>query len=131
VSLFLAQGLARKPNPGRQQWRECCDEAKAKRGGPRQEGQAETWVAPLVAWGLSWWAGTPWALAVEATPLGQRVGGLVIRVVSRGCARPVAWTGLPATEPHAGRGEWLRRRRQVRTVVPRHCFVSVLADRGV
>ena len=37
VSLFLAQGLARKPNAVRQQLRECCYEAKAKRGSPRQE----------------------------------------------------------------------------------------------
>ena len=37
VSLFLAKGLERKPNTVRQQLRECCYEAKAKRGGPRQE----------------------------------------------------------------------------------------------
>ena len=36
-SLFLAQGLARKPNTGRQQLREFCYEAQAKRGGPWQE----------------------------------------------------------------------------------------------
>ena len=37
VSLFLAKGLERKPNTVRQQLREWCYEAKAKRGGPRQE----------------------------------------------------------------------------------------------
>ena len=34
VSLFLATGLERKPNTVRQQLREFCYEAKAKRGGP-------------------------------------------------------------------------------------------------
>jgi hypothetical protein len=55
---------------------------------------------------------------------------LVLSVLSRGCAIPVAWTGLPATEKHAWRGEWLWLLRQVRAAVPRHCFVIVLADRG-
>jgi hypothetical protein len=56
---------------------------------------------------------------------------LVVSVVYRGCAIPVAWTVLPATEQHAWRGEWLRMLRQVRTVVPRRWFVIVLADRGL
>jgi hypothetical protein len=52
-------------------------------------------------------------------------------VLYRGCAIPVAWTVLPATEKHAWRGEWLRMLRQVRAVVPRRFFVIVLADRGL
>jgi hypothetical protein len=59
--------LERKPNTVRQQLREFCSEAKAKRGGSRQEGQVETCFAPLVAWGLKWWDGTPLAIAMEAT----------------------------------------------------------------
>jgi hypothetical protein len=55
----------------------------------------------------------------------------VVSVVYRGCAIPVAWTVLPATEQHAWRGEWLRMLRQVRAVVPRRFFVIVLADRGL
>jgi len=57
--------------------------------------------------------------------------GLVVSVGYRGCAIPVAWTVLPATEQHAWRGDWLRMLRQVRTVVPRRCFVIGLADRGL
>lgn len=56
---------------------------------------------------------------------------LVVSVVYRGCAIPVAWTVLLATEKHAWRGEWLRMLRQVRGVVPRRYFVIVLADRGL
>ena len=48
-SLFWAEGLERKPNTGRQQLREWGDEAKAKRGGPRQELVGESCFAPL--WG--------------------------------------------------------------------------------
>jgi len=130
VSLFLAQGLERKPNTVRQQLREFCYEAKAKRGRPRQEVKVETCFAPLLAWVLSWWEGNQLAFAVDATTLGQRFVVLVVSVLYRGCAIPVAWTVIPAREKHAGRGEWLRRLRQVRAVVPRRFFVIVLADRG-
>ena len=57
VSLFLAQGLERKPNTVRHQLREFCYEAKAKRGVPRQELAVETCFAPLLR--LSWWRGGP------------------------------------------------------------------------
>jgi hypothetical protein len=131
VSLFLAEGLERKANSVRQQLREWCYEAKAKRGGPRQEVKVEACFAPLLAWVLSWWEGRQLALAVDATTLGQRFVVLVVSVLYRGCAIPVAWTVLPATEKHAWRGEWLRMLRQVRAVVPRRFFVLVLADRGL
>jgi hypothetical protein len=131
VSLFLAQGLERKPNTVRHQLREFCYEAKAKRGGPRQEVQVETCFAPLLAWGLRWWEGQQLAVAVDATTLGQRFVVLVISVLYRGCAIPIAWTVLPATEKHAWRGEWLRMLRQVQAVVPRRFFVIVLAARGL
>jgi hypothetical protein len=131
VSLFLATGLDRKANTVRQQLREWGYEARAKRGGPRQELAVETCFAPLLAWVLSWWEGHQLALAVDAPTLGQRVVVLVISVRYRGCAIPVAWTVIPATEKHAWRGEWLRMLRQVRAAAPRRCFVIVLADRGL
>lgn len=130
VSEFLAKGLARKPNTVRQQLREWCYEAHAKRGGSRQEVPVETCFAPLLAWGLGWGEGTQLALAVDATALGQRVVVLVVSVVYRGCAIPVAWTVLPATEKHAWRGEGFRMLRQVRGVVRRRYFVIGLAARG-
>ena len=131
VSLFLAVALERKPTTGRQPWREFCSEAQAKRGGPRQALAVETCFGPLLAWVLRWWEGEQLALALDATTLGQRFVVLVISVLYRGCAIPVAWPVLPATEKHAWRGEWLRLLRQVRAAVPRRFFVIVLADRGL
>jgi hypothetical protein len=131
VSAFLARGLERKPNTVRQQLREFCYEAQAKRGKPRQELQIETCFAPLLQWIVSWWEGHQLALALDATTLGQRFVVLVISVLYRGCAIPVAWTVLPAGEKHAWRPEWLRMLRQVRAAVPRRFFVIVLADRGL
>ena len=131
VSECVAQGLERKPTTVRQQLREWCYAAKAKRGGPRQEVRVESCFAPLLAWVLPWGEGTQLAFAVDATTLGQRLVGLVVSVGYRGCAIPVAWPVLPATEKHAWRGEGLRMLRQVRTGVPRRFFVIVLADRGL
>ena len=67
VSLFVAEGLERKPNTVRQQLREWGYEAKAKRGKPRRELAVERCFAPLLAWVLSWGDGTQLALAVAAT----------------------------------------------------------------
>jgi hypothetical protein len=131
VSAFLAAGLDRKANTVRQQLREFCYEAHAKRGGPRQELRVESCFAPLLGWVLSWWEGKQLALAVDATTLGQRFVVLVLSVLYRGCAIPVAWKVIPAGEKHAWRPEWLRLLRQVRAAVPRRFFVIVLADRGL
>lgn len=131
VSLFLAHGLGRQPNTVRQQLREWCYEATAKRGKPRQELAVESCFAPLLAWVLSWWEGHQLALAVDATTVGQRFVVLVISVLYRGWAIPVAWPVLPAGEKHAWRREWVRMLRHVRRAVPRRFFVIVLADRGL
>src|SRR5713101_4980700 len=131
VSTFVAQWLDRNANTVRQQLREFCYEAGAKRGAHRQELVVETCFAPLLAWVLRGWEGHQLALAVDATTLGQRFVVLALSVLYRGCAIPVAWTILPAGEKHAWRREWLRMLRQVRSAVPRRFFVIVLADRGL
>jgi hypothetical protein len=131
VSTLLAQWLDRKANTVRQQLREFCYEAAAKRGAHRQEVVVETCFVPLLKWVLSGWEGPQLALAVDATTLGQRFVVLALSVLYRGCALPVAWTVLPAGKKHAWRREWLRMLRQVRAAVPRRFFVLVLADRGL
>jgi hypothetical protein len=131
VSAFLAPWLHRKANTVRQQWREFCYEATAKRGPARQALVVETCCAPLLAWMVSLWHGTQLALALDATTLGTRLTVLVLSVVSRGCAIPIVWTVLPATAKHAWRREWLRMLRQVRRAVPPTWTVIVLADRGL
>jgi hypothetical protein len=131
VGHLLATWQGRKPNRVRQQLREWCYEAEAKRGAKRQALAVESCFAPLLGWVVSWWEGHQLALALDATTLGQRFVVLVISVLYRGCAIPVAWTVLPAGEKHGWRREWLRMLRQVRAAVPRRFFVIVLADRGL
>jgi Transposase DDE domain len=131
VSAFLATWLGRKENTVRQQLREFCYEAAAKRGTDRCALPVATCFVPLLAWVVSWWQGTQLALALDATTLGTRFVVLVISVVYRGCAIPVAWVVLPATEKHAWRREWLRMLRQLRPAIPKGWTVIVLADRGL
>ena len=130
VTNLLATWQERKVNSVRQQVREFCYEASAKRGGPRQELRVENCLAPLLGWVLRWGEGQQLALAIEATALGARFVVLSVSVVYRGCAVPVAWTVLAGNAKHAWRGEWLRMLRQLRPAVPSTWTVMVLADRG-
>lgn len=131
VSLLLAQALERPENSVRQQLREWCYEATQKRGSQRCALDVEACFAPLLGWVLSQWQGTQLALALDATSLGERFVVLCIRVLYRGCALPVAWSVLPANQPGAWRGHWLRLLRRLRPAVPASWCVLVLADRGL
>ena len=61
--------------------------------------------APLLRWVLSWWYSDRLALAVDPTLKGDDTTAIVISVVYRGCAIPVAWRSHHATS--AGPG-WTR-----------------------
>jgi len=131
VSVWLARWLKRKENTVRQQLREWCYEAQAKRGARRQSLVVEDGFVPLLRWVLCHWQGTQLALALDATTLGTRFTVLAVSVVYRGCAMPVAWTILPANQPEAWRRHWLRLLRQLRPAIPQGYTVIVLADRGL
>src|SRR5438309_8936346 len=57
VSAFLAPWLGRKEHTVRQQLREFCYEAAAKRGTARCALRVETCCMPLLAWVVRWWQG--------------------------------------------------------------------------
>jgi hypothetical protein len=130
VAAFLARWWRRQEQTVRPQWREWCDEAEAKRGDPRQAVDPQAGVVPLWPWIVGQWQGTQLALALEATTLGTRCTVLALRVVSRGCAMPVAWTILPAHPPQAWRRAWWRRLRTRPPALPTGWTVIVLAERG-
>ena len=131
VSAFLTTWLGRKEPAVRQQLREFCSEATAKRGTARCARAVEPCFVPRLTWVVEQWEGPQLALALDATTLGTRCTVLALSGVYRGCAIPVAWTVLEATATHAWRREWLRMLRQVRRAVPRSWTVIVLADRGL
>src|SRR5262249_19242423 len=88
VSAFLATWLHRKADAVRQQWREFCYEATARRGTARQEVVVEPCFMPLLAWVVDQWEGTQVALALDATTLGTRVTVLAPGVAYRRGSSP-------------------------------------------
>jgi hypothetical protein len=87
--------------------------------------------APLLRWVLAWWRGRELALALDATLHGDRVTALVVSVLYRGCAIPVAWTILPANRPGAWMPAILHLLELLARAVPPTMPVLVLADRGL
>ena len=59
--------------------------------------------APLLRWVLAWWRSGHLALAVDPTLKGDQTTAIVVSVVYRGCAIPVAWSIRRATQ----RGSWM------------------------
>lgn len=87
--------------------------------------------APLVRWVLSLWHSQHLALAIDATTHGDRVTALVVSVLYRGSAIPIAWAILPGNRP----GPWiphvLELLKLVSAEVPKDMTVLVMTDRGL
>ncbi|MGQ9555849.1 MAG: transposase [Anaerolineae bacterium] len=71
------------------------------------------------------------ALAVDATTLADRLVLLVVSVLYRGCAIPVAWQVLPGNVAGAWMPYILALLQRLQAVVPAGKTVLVLADRGL
>lgn len=115
----------------RERLRDLYREAPAKAGAQRRQLDLDTCWAPWLRWVIDGWHGRQVALALDATTLGQRFTVLAVSVLYRGCAVPVAWKILKATEPHPWEPEWKTLLGQFRQVVPAEWTVVVLADRGL
>jgi hypothetical protein len=87
--------------------------------------------APLLGWVVRWWQDEQLALAVDVTHQGRHLAVLVVSVLYRGCAIPVAWQVLPARQAGAWMPHILRLLRLLAPAVPAHWTVIVLADRGL
>jgi hypothetical protein len=131
VAAALAPVLGQDDNPVRQRLREFYQEADAKAGPQRTELAVTTCFGPWRHWILEGWRGQQLAVALDAMTLGRRFTVLAISVVYRGCAVPVAWKILPATEPGAWQPHWLALLEPFRGVVPEGWAVLVLTDRGL
>ena len=87
--------------------------------------------APLLRWVLAWWSSGRLALAVDPTLKGDDTTAIVISVVYRGCAIPVAWRILRANK----RGAWMdpivELLQDLAPAAPKEMTVVVLCDRGL
>ena len=116
-----------------QRLREWCYGAEDKKGKKRRELDVSTCFGPLLQWILAWWpADEPrLALALDATTLKKRFTVLVISVVYRGCAIPVAWKVVGAEQKGAWEPHWMRLLEKLTDRVPEHWTVIVMSDRGL
>ena len=143
VTLALAQGLRgpRNPHTLRRLQRELLynDADRIVSWGPGQELEVEHCFAPLLQWVRSWWVPTggrelaqePLVLAVDPTSKQDDLVALVISVVYRQHAIPVAWHIVRAQE----KGPWIdhfgRLLRLLAPAVPATVPVHVLCDQGL
>lgn len=131
VTGIVAALLKQSFNTVRERLRDTYREATAKAGTHRAELNLDECWAPWLAWVLEGWPSRQVAMALDASTLGQRFVVLAISVLYRGCAVPVAWKILPATEKHPWQPEWQALLKHFSTVVPPDWTVIVLADRGL
>ena len=86
---------------------------------------------PLLRWLLSWWQSDKLVLGIDPTMKGDQINSVVISVVYRSCAIPIAWHILPANRP----GEWIAPTvcllALLSEAVPRDMTVLVMYDRGL
>jgi hypothetical protein len=128
VAALVAVGLW---NSSRQHLREWLYNGPDKARPCNTQVEVALCFAPLLSWLLSWWQGQQLALAIDATLHRDRVAALVVSVLYRGSAIPVAWQILPANK----KGPWLSPimdlLRRLHPVVPSTMKVLVLTDRGL
>ena len=86
---------------------------------------------PLLRWVLELWQSDRLVLAIDPTMKADQINSIVISVVYRSCAIPVAWHILPANRP----GQWItpvvELVDQLSLAVPTDRTVLVMCDRGL
>jgi hypothetical protein len=133
ISALLALVLCQGEQTVFQRLREWYLDADPKSGSKRRDLEVTSCFAPLLRWVLRLWKSETrqLALVIDATTLGNRWTILVISVVVRGCAIPVAWKVLPGEQEGSWRPHWEGLLTSLQEAVPPEWHVIVLADRGL
>ena len=87
--------------------------------------------APLLRWVLVWWRSDRLALAIDPTLKGDQTTAIVISVLYRSCAIPVAWHIRHADQPGSWIDPTVELLQQLAPAVPEDMTVIVLCDRGI
>ena len=87
--------------------------------------------APLLRWVLALWRSDRLALAIDPTLKGDQTTAIVISVLYRSCAIPVAWRIHPATQKGSWADPTVELLKQLAPAVPEGMTVIVLCDRGI
>ena len=87
--------------------------------------------APLLRWVLAWWRSGGLALAIDPTLKGDQTTAIVISVLYRSCAIPVAWHIRHADQPGSWMDPIVELLQELAPAVPENMTVIVLCDRGI
>ena len=87
--------------------------------------------APLLKWVLALWQSDRLALAIDPTLKGDQTTAIVISVLYRSCAIPVAWRIHRATQKGSWMDPTVELLRELAPAVPEEMTVIVLCDRGI
>lgn len=115
----------------RQRLREWLYDGADKAAPCRPQVEVTACFGPLLRWVLAWWQGDTLALALDATAHGEVGVALVISVLYRSNAIPVAWAILPANQPGPWMPPILTWVQYLQPAVPPQWTVLLLADRGL
>ena len=91
----------------------------------------EACFAPLLRWVLAWWQGSELTLAVDPTAKGDELVALVVSVVCRDLAIPVAWRLKTGGRPGPWMPDLCALLDRLGPAVPEGLTVRVLCDRGL
>ncbi len=87
--------------------------------------------APLLRWVLALWRSERLALAIDPTLKGDQTTAIVISVLYRSCAIPVAWRILKANQKGSWSDPIVELLKQLAPAVTEGMTVIVLCDRGI
>lgn len=130
-AVVLALSLYARPHALRQRLREWLYDGTDKAAPCQQQVAVPPCFAGLLRWVLAWWQTDTLALALDATLDRTRHAALVLSVLYRGTAIPVAWHILPANTPGAWAPHLVALFTHVAGIIPPRMTVLVLADRGL
>lgn len=132
TAILVALVVFLKRDTARQRLREWLKDGRDKaRPCAAQVDLAQCFPA-LLRWVSTWWQNrSTLPLAIAAVSHHDRVVALVISVLYRGCAMPVAWPIVPAQENGAWMPHILARIDHLAPAVPREGRTLVLVDRGL
>lgn len=120
------------PATARQRLREWLKDGRDKARPCDAQVELRTCFPALMRWVIGWWqASTTLPLAIDAVSHQDRVVALVISVLYRGGAIPVAWHVVPAQEKGAWMPHILALVDQVAPAIPVDWQTLVLVDRGL
>lgn len=133
VSVFLGEILGRPSAHIREQLRQWYREKRSQGGRKYSQIEVRQCFSPLLKWVLSQWSSEEkrLVLAADATTLGQRFTLLVISVVYRGGAIPVAWKVVRGTEKGSWQPHWRGLLEALKGSIAQDWLVIVTTDRGL